>query len=107
MIYITRDTQIQLAVKPQDFRKQIDGLAAVVQQHLGKNPKSGALFVFINRARTMVRILSYQENGYWVATKRLTKGKFTGWPSASEPVCELAAKRLSRIIRGLGVDHEG
>jgi len=100
MILITRDTQVQIAIKPQDFRKQMDGLIAVVEQHLGKNPRSGALYVFINRARTMVRILGYQENGYWVATKRLSKGKFSGWPNSSGAVCQLTAKRLSGIIRG-------
>ena len=105
MIHMICATQIQVAIKPQDFRKQIDGLVAVVQQQLIKDPRSGALFVFINRAHTMVRILSYQENGYWVATKRLTKGRFQHWPRSDDQVCELAAKRLSQIIRGLGVDE--
>ena len=100
MIHLTAKTKIQLAIKPQDFRKQIDGLAAVTQQKLAKDPRSGVLFVFINRSRTMIRILSYQGDGYWIATKRLTKGRFEGWPT-SGTVCEVSAKRLSALIKGI------
>lgn len=101
MIHLTSQTQIHIAVKPADFRKQIDGLVAVTQRHLQQDPRSGALFVFINRSRTMVRILRYQDNGYWIATKRLSKGRFRQWPTSSEPVSEVTAKELSRLIKGI------
>ena len=101
MIHLTSTSHIHLAIKPQDFRKQIDGLVAVVQHGLEKDPRSGALYVFINRSKTMLRILSYEGNGYWCATKRLTKGKFMGWPRSTEPLCDVAAKHLCNIIKGL------
>ncbi|MBT7408154.1 MAG: IS66 family insertion sequence element accessory protein TnpB, partial [Methylococcales bacterium] len=41
-----------------------------------KNPKNGFIFVFINRSKTMVRLLAYEHNGFWLMTKRLSKGKF-------------------------------
>jgi len=68
MIHLTSHSKIQIAVQPQDFRKQIDGLIAVTQHKLRCDPRSGTLFVFINRSRTMIRILCYRENGYWIAT---------------------------------------
>ncbi|MBT8124068.1 MAG: IS66 family insertion sequence element accessory protein TnpB [Gammaproteobacteria bacterium] len=100
MIHLTSQSRIQLAIKPQDFRKQIDGLVAVTRQKLARDPRSGALFVFINRSRTMIRILSYQGDGYWIATKRLTKGRFEGWPTSGS-ICEVSAKHLSTLIKGI------
>lgn len=101
MIHLTSTSCIHLAVKPQDFRKQIDGLVAVVQQHFEMDPRSGAMYVFINRSKTMVRILCYKGNGYWCATKRLTKGKFRGWPKSKTPMCDMAAKHLCQLIKGV------
>ena len=101
MIHLTSKSLIHIAVKPQDFRRQIDGLVSVVQQQLEKDPRSGAMYVFINRSKTMLRILNYEGNGYWCATKRLTKGKFTGWPKSNQPLCDMEAKHLCQIIKGL------
>jgi IS66 Orf2 like protein len=39
-------TQILVATKPVDFRKQADTLAALVQEALGTDPFSGAVYVF-------------------------------------------------------------
>jgi transposase len=39
-------TQILVATKPVDFRKQADSLAALVQEALGADPFSGAVYVF-------------------------------------------------------------
>ena len=39
-------TQILVATKPVDFRKQADSLAALVQEALGGDPFSGAVYVF-------------------------------------------------------------
>lgn len=101
MIHLTSKTQIHLAIEPSDFRKQIDGHVALIKQHLKQDPRSGALYVFINRAKTMIRAISYQDNGYWVATKRLSRGTFRGWPKSNEPVSKSTSKELSIMLKGL------
>ena len=63
MIHLTEKTEIFLAINPVDFRKQIDGLVSLCRQHFDKNPRSGALYVFINRARTMIRVLHHDGSG--------------------------------------------
>ena len=60
MLYLTAHTKILLATQPIDFRRQTDGLIALCEQQLNQNPRSGCLFVFINRARTMIRVLCYE-----------------------------------------------
>lgn len=101
MIHLTSQTQIHLAVQPSDFRRQIDGHVVLIKKHLSKDPRSGALYVFINRAKTMIRIIAYQDDGYWIATKRLSRGKFKGWPTSSEPLSNTTSKALSIILKGL------
>ena len=104
MLHLTSQSQIHLAIAPTDFRKQVDGLVALTKQKLEQDPRSGALFVFINRSHTMIRVLSYQDNGYWIATKRLSQGRFHGWPSADELIKPTTAKKLSELLKGL---HKG
>ena len=48
--------EVWLCVEPVDFRKQIPGLAALVQDTLAMDPFSAHLFVFTNRRRTQCRI---------------------------------------------------
>lgn len=100
MIQLSANSPILLATQPADFRRGIDGMVAVCRQHLAQDPRSGTLFVFINRARTMVRVLVYEGNGFWLMTKRLSKGKFIGWPSGSDPVSGLEARRLRQLLAG-------
>jgi transposase len=52
MIQITPHMKILVAVQSVDFRKGIDGLAAVCRQALGTDPLGGALFVFAPAAGT-------------------------------------------------------
>lgn len=100
MIYLTASTPIRLAREPADFRIGIDGLVARCQQHLQQDPRSGTLYVFINRRATMIRILVYENNGYWLMTKRLSQGRYRGWPRTGEPISALQAVQLRQLLAG-------
>jgi len=100
MIPLTASTPILLATAPVDFRRGIDGLAALCQHGLQQNPRSGTLYVFINRRATMMRILAYDHNGYWLMTKRLSQGRYRGWPRAGEPLSRLHAVQLRQLLAG-------
>ena len=81
MIQIAPQMRILVAVEPVDFRKGVDGLAALCRQALSTDPMQGALFVFCSRRRHALRCLSYDGQGFWLCTKRLSTGKFQWWPS--------------------------
>ena len=100
MIHLTAQTHILLATKPADFRQGIDGLAHVCRARLSSNPRSGSLFVFINRSKTMIRALGYDGSGFWLMTKRLSKGKFHGWPNSNEVMNPIMAKQLRQLLTG-------
>ena len=61
---------------PTDMRKSFDGLCGVVRGELGKNPVSGDVFVFVNRRRTHVKLLTWDRSGFVLYYRRLETGTF-------------------------------
>jgi transposase len=101
MIQITPQMRLLVAVTPADFRRGIDGLARVCRESLGSDPFSGAVFVFRNRRGTAIKLLAYDGQGFWLCTKRLSKGKFRYWPVAVDGVQrELLAHELQVLLAG-------
>jgi transposase len=58
------------------MRRSFDGLSALTARALGQDPMSGALFVFINRRATQMKVLYWDRTGYCVWAKRLERGRF-------------------------------
>lgn len=98
MLQLTPQTRIFLALEPVDFRKGIDGLAAVCRQALAANPLEGAVYVFRNRSGTALKLLFYDGQGYWLCMKRLSQGRFHWWPSGADPSCTLSARELAIVL---------
>ena len=98
MIQITPHMRILVAVEPIDFRAGIDGLVGACTKRLQADPFSGALFVFGNRARTAIKVLVYDGQGFWMCHKRLSSGHFTGWPEGVETGRELQACELQVLL---------
>jgi transposase len=100
VIQVTAHMRILVAVEPIDFRAGIDGLAAICTQRLQADPFSGTLFVFGNRARTAIKILVYDGNGYWLCHKRLSSGRFALWSLGTGPTRSLQACELQVLLMG-------
>lgn len=100
MIHLTSETKIFLATQPADFRKGIDGFVALCRAQLQQDPRGGTLFVFVNRSKTMVRSLIYDGTGFWLMTKRLSKGRFKNWPKSSKTIDPITAKQLRKLLIG-------
>lgn len=101
MIHLTANSTIMIATAPADFRAGIDGFVARCPQMLQQDPRSGTLFAFINRARTMICILVYEDNGFWLMTKRLSKGRYRGWPKGDQPLRTVQAQQLRQLLSTL------
>lgn len=101
MIQVTPHMRVLVSVEPADFRNGIDGLAQLCRQVLSADPFSGAMFVFRNRRRTAVKLLVYDGQGFWLAYKRLSKGRFRYWPVSGEArATELLAHELQVLLSG-------
>ena len=84
MIQIAPQIRILVAVEAIDGRKGIDAIAQLCREKLNADPFSGYLFIFRSRSGTAIRILQYDGQGFWLATKRLSKGRFRWWPQSDE-----------------------
>lgn len=101
MIQITPQMRLLVAIAPADFRCGIDGLARVCREALEADPFSGTVFVFRNRRGTAIKLLAYDGQGFWLAQKRLSKGRFRHWPGAvGGAQRELLAHELQVLLAG-------
>jgi transposase len=85
-----------------DFRKNINGLAALVQQSLQIDPLNGGVFAFTNRRRDRIKLLLWDRNGFWLVMKRLEADRFA-WPR-QEAVMTLTVEQLHWLLEGIDIE---
>jgi len=91
-VWLTRD--------PVDFRKGINGLSVLVEEQLMRDPFSGQLFVFVNKARDKIKILYWERAGFCMWQKRLEKERFK-WPEHLDgDVMTLEGQQLNWLLDG-------
>ena len=91
--------QIYLYRDPIDFRKQAHGLAVLVEQELGHNPFTGALYVFSNRQRNKIKCLMWEDNGFVLYYKALAEEKFK-WPRPDDDLLLLTGEQINWLLDG-------
>jgi transposase len=104
MIMPGAEIKILVATKPVDFRKQMDGLAALVQEALLENPYSGAIYVFRSKRMNRVKLLWWDGTGICLLTKRLENGQFR-WPVITDGIMQLTSAELATLLEGLEWSH--
>lgn len=87
-----------------DMRKSYDGLSGLVRQGLGRDPLSGEVFIFLNRRRTMIKILVWDRSGFVIWSKRLERGTFE-LPRSTEAGASVALRweELVMILEGVSL----
>jgi transposase len=86
-----------------DFRKSINGLAAIVETEMALPLMSGALFVFCNKGKDKLKILYWDNTGFALWYKRLEKDKFK-WPrKVSSATYSLSEQQFDWLLSGYEV----
>ena len=85
--------KVYLALGDTDMRKSINGLSILVESSMDLDPFSGHLFVFCNRRRNILKVLSWNRNGFCLWHKRLEKHRFR-WPRAESDVFQVGHREL-------------
>jgi transposase len=106
LIQIAPQFRILVAIEAIDGRKGIDALAQLCREKLDADPFSGCLFLFRTRSGTAIRLLAYDGQGFWLATKRLSKGRFKWWPTGTEAACTLRAHQAQLLLAAGNPDAE-
>lgn len=98
MLSISPQTSIFIAVDPIDFRLGIDGLAQRCRSVLAQDPMSGCVFVFKNRKRNAIKILTYDGQGFVLYHKRWSAGRLTWWPNTNSCSQKVPARELQILL---------
>ena len=102
MISFSFPAEIYIANRPTDFRKCFDGLCGEIQSYLQSDPLSGALFVFYNKRRDRLKMIVWDNDGFWMFYKRLEQGTFE-IPSGNSDISRIAinAEQLHLMLCGI------
>ena len=96
-------SKIYIAYGSTDFRKQIVGLCKIVENEYKMNPYEKCAFIFCNRHKTSIKILTYDKNGFILAQKTLLgidKVKFK-WPRTPGDMKNITKEQLEWLLSGL------
>ena len=97
MITAGAEKRVLVATKPVDFRKQADGLPAIVQR---RSALIRSAYVFRPKRTDRVKLLWWDGTGICLMTKRLESGQFR-WPPIEDGLMKLSAAQLSVLLDGL------
>jgi transposase len=102
---IPAGVEVYVSLEPVNLRLSFDRLAGLVEERMGRSARSAAVFVFLNRRRTMAKALFFDGTGMCIFHKRLDKGRFQ-LPAPFEDgeggeVVELNERELDELLDGL------
>ncbi len=102
---IPAGVEVFVGVEPIDLRWGFDRLAGLVSETLGRQPRSGALFVFRGRRGSAIKVLFFDGSGMCIFYKRLDRGTFR-WPEADPGATSVAIdeRALDALLDGIDVE---
>ena len=82
-----------------DLRKSYNSLSALVVRDLNMNPESGDGFIFVNRRKTLAKLLWWDRTGWCLLLKRLSAGRYR--VADNSQLLELENMRVRAFFDGL------
>lgn len=102
MITFAFPKEIYIANHFTDFRKCFDGLCGEVISSMNSDPLSGALYVFYNKRKDRLKMIVWDNDGFWLFYKRLEQGTFEIPGLTSNQSCiVLSAEQLQLMLCGI------
>ncbi|MGH7435708.1 MAG: IS66 family insertion sequence element accessory protein TnpB [Polyangiaceae bacterium] len=105
---IPRGVEIFVSIEPIDLRWSFDRLSGIASERIGREARSGALFVFLGKRRDAIKVLFFDGSGMCLFYKRLDKGTFRvpeiGGAATSVAIEESA---LDDLLDGIDVEVKG
>lgn len=101
MIAISGTMRVWAYTAPADLRKGYNGLFGLVRNQMEHDPRSGDVFLFVNRRRTSVKLLHHDGTGLCIYMKRLDRGRFAPlWRRDADGQIRLSASELALYLEG-------
>ena len=102
MLVFSQSTKINICGNVTDMRKSFNTLAALVKDVLQSDPLDGSMYVFWNKGKNKLKILQWEDNGFWLYYKNLCRGKFF-IPDLSGNKIEVSATEFNRMLSGFDI----
>jgi len=83
------------------MRRNLDGLAVLMQTALALDPYSGAVFLFRGKRGDLLKALLWGGQGLVLHAKRLERGRFV-WPQTKNGTVTLTNAQISMLLEGIG-----
>jgi transposase len=102
LLHLTDQRQYYLYRKETDMRKGFDSLCGLIQNELGRQVMSGDAFIFINKPRTHLKLLVWEQDGFTIVYRRLEKGAFEvpGF-NLDQNSLQITCDELNFILKGI------
>ena len=102
MLYLNSATSYFWYNGAADMRKGFDALCGIVQEHLHANVLQGGVYIFVNRKRNQIKLLTWEGDGLAIYYKRLEKGVYE-LPSMSpgSSSVDIDSMQLQLILQGI------
>lgn len=85
------------------MRKSFDGLSGLVRNELGRDPMNGEVYVFLNRQRSLIKLLVWDRSGWALWAKRLERGSYELPRGAEGDGVVLSWPELMLILEGISL----
>ena len=100
MIPISSVVRVWIATGHTDMRRGMQGLSLQVQEHLGRDPFGGDVFVFRGKSGSLIKAIWHDGIGLSLYSKRLERGRFI-WPAAKDGAIQLSAAQMAFLLEGI------
>lgn len=102
-----REYKFLLACGAVDMRKSINGLSEIVCSKFELDPRDKIVFAFCNSSRNRIKLLVWEDNGFWIHFKRLERGKMI-WPDkdVDSSTMTLSYEDIKNLILAPGITQK-
>ena len=103
---IPHGVEVFVGLDPVDLRWGFARLAGLVAEKIGRDARSGALFVFFGKRREAMKVLFFDGTGMCLFYKRLDRGTFRIPPAPTEGATALAIdeRALDDLLDGIDLE---
>ena len=108
ILQIAQNANFYLYRKPIKMSYSFDRLAALIRTELNKDVTNSDVFIFLNKQRTTIKIMVYEDKGFSIFYRRLDDGSFQVPMIISDVITySMSEEQMVHMLQGLSVSEEG
>ena len=100
MLNVPSPVRVFLCTVATDMRKSFSGLHGLIVETLRQDPLSGDWFVFLNRRRDRLKVMTWEQDGFAIWYKQLQRGTFA-LPAGEGDSVRLSSRELALLLTGI------